>query len=251
MQGLQFDQLIVAGDALLNGLLDVPLVGGFVPAQGDMFEILTAGNVTGQFSLLGLPAVASGTGLTWQVHYNPGDVTLEVLTALLGDYNGNGVVDAPDYVVWRNTLGQSPPGLAADGDGDGMIDADDYNIWKAHFGQTAGSAGASANAAVPEPTTWILIIVAAGVSDKAWPHKKSHQLINAQHWSIIVRQALTSPKSTASFVMKNFGKEVDRCDEAIEKARYASQRRRKHFISPLRCGRRLRGPAAGVSRSDL
>ena len=71
-----------------------------------------------------------------------------MLSALLGDYNGNGVVDAPDYVVWRNTLGQSPPGLAADGNGSGTIDQGDYNVWRAHFGQTAGSgagAGAGAN----------------------------------------------------------------------------------------------------------
>ena len=111
--GTEYDQLIVAGDALLNGQLGVSLVGGFVPAQGDMFEVLTAGIVTGQFSILSMPAVANGASFTWQVHYSPGDVTLEVLSALLGDYNDNGVVDAPDYVVWRNTLGNphrvSPP----------------------------------------------------------------------------------------------------------------------------------------------
>jgi autotransporter-associated beta strand protein len=159
--GTQFDQLIVAGNALLNGQLGVSLVGGFVPATGNTFKILTSGGiVSGTFSTLSLPAVAGGKGLTWQVHYNPGDVTMELLSALLGDYNGNGVVDAADYVVWRNTLGQSPPGLAADGNSSGTIDAGDYTVWRTHFGQTAGSgSGASANAAVPEPATLVQLLV--------------------------------------------------------------------------------------------
>ncbi len=50
------------------------------------------------------------------------------LFAPTGDYNFNGVVDAADYVVWRDTLGQSGVGLAADGNGDSQIDAADYGI---------------------------------------------------------------------------------------------------------------------------
>ena len=39
------------------------------------------------------------------------------LTVILdGDYNANGVVDAADYTVWRDSLGQTGMGLAADGD---------------------------------------------------------------------------------------------------------------------------------------
>ena len=158
--GTQFDQLIVAGNALLNGQLGVLLVNGFVPATGNMFKILTSGgNVNGTFSTLSLPAVAGGKGLTWQVHYNPGDVTLELLSALLGDYNGNGVVDAADYVVWRNTVGQMGISLAADGNGSGTIDAGDFDVWKMQFGQTAGSgADTSANATVPEPATLLMLV---------------------------------------------------------------------------------------------
>ena len=35
---------------------------------------------------------------------------------IAGDYNKNGVVNAADYVVWRNSMGQTGWGLAADGD---------------------------------------------------------------------------------------------------------------------------------------
>jgi PEP-CTERM motif len=49
--------------------------------------------------------------------------------------------------------------LAADGNGNGIIDAGDYNIWKMHFGEHLGSGtGASANGAVPEPSTLLLLL---------------------------------------------------------------------------------------------
>jgi hypothetical protein len=70
-------------------------------------------------------------------------------------------VTAADYVVWRNSLGQSVPelGRGADGDGDGIITAADYDVWRAHFGETA--AGASLPAGVPEPNA--LAFTAAGL----------------------------------------------------------------------------------------
>ncbi|MCA9239657.1 MAG: glycoside hydrolase family 16 protein, partial [Planctomycetales bacterium] len=39
--------------------------------------------------------------------------------AAVGDYNADGVTDAADYVVWRDTLGEAGAQLPADGDGDG------------------------------------------------------------------------------------------------------------------------------------
>jgi hypothetical protein len=71
------------------------------------------------------------------------------LSSAPGDFDRNGIVDAADYVVWRKGLGTT-------------YTQDDYNVWRAHFGQIAGSgAGAIANAAVPEPTTLVLLIFAA------------------------------------------------------------------------------------------
>jgi hypothetical protein len=68
-----------------------------------------------------------------------------------GDYNGNGTVDAADYVVWRNTLGQTVSmGTAADGSGNGTVDDADYGFWRARFGNPVP--GITSVAAVPEPT---------------------------------------------------------------------------------------------------
>jgi len=90
------------------------------------------------------------------------DVSAAIVAApvLVGDYNANGIVDAADYVVWRDSLGASGAGLAADGNGDSMVTQLDYDIWKANFGTTAGGAGSSAqHSAVPEPSTVLLLVV--------------------------------------------------------------------------------------------
>lgn len=82
-----------------------------------------------------------------------------------GDYNLNGVVDAADYVVWRDTLTQSvsPTGSGADGNANGTIDSGDLDFWRAHFGNIlAGSATGSSLSAesVPEPASWALVLSA-------------------------------------------------------------------------------------------
>lgn len=68
----------------------------------------------------------------------------------IGDYNGDGNVDAADYTVWRDTLGSSSD-LRADGDGDGQVDADDYTVWKDDFGNSgSGGSGWLENAATTD-----------------------------------------------------------------------------------------------------
>ncbi|MFO0789497.1 MAG: matrixin family metalloprotease [Pirellulales bacterium] len=81
---------------------------------------------------------------------------------LPGDYNHNGVVDAADYSLWRDSLGQSVvAGSGADGNADGQITSADFDVWRAHFGQTSGAGGGSGvlAAAVPEPATIGLAIL--------------------------------------------------------------------------------------------
>jgi hypothetical protein len=84
-----------------------------------------------------------------------------VANNLPGDYNFNGVVDAADYLVWRNAFGATFD-FAADGNANGMIDQDDYQIWRANFGNSAlPSATGSAVGAVPESSTAALCLLAS------------------------------------------------------------------------------------------
>ena len=76
--------------------------------------------------------------------------------ALSGDYNNNGTVDAADYVLWRknNNTAVTLPNDATPG-----TSPADYTVWRSHFGQPPGSgSGASANAAIPEPATFLLLM---------------------------------------------------------------------------------------------
>ena len=66
----------------------------------------------------------------------------------LADANGDGIVDAADFTIWRDTAG-STSDLRADFSGDGVVGALDYELWEAAFGiSTAGLAAA----ATPEPS---------------------------------------------------------------------------------------------------
>ena len=81
---------------------------------------------------------------------------------LTGDYNGNGMVDAADYTLWRDTLG-SVTDLRADGDRDGHVDPDDFWFWKTHFGESFGvGRGLTTSTSVPEPSTGLLALAALG-----------------------------------------------------------------------------------------
>ena len=82
-----------------------------------------------------------------------------------GDYNQDGTVNAADYTVWRNHLGQvfdlpnrNPANM-------GAISQADYAFWKSNFGDTSGSGGGSiaGTASVPEPNAIILIVVCASL----------------------------------------------------------------------------------------
>jgi hypothetical protein len=77
---------------------------------------------------------------------------------LTGDYNRNGIVDAADYGVWRNSMGQTGAGMAADGNGNNVVDAADYALWKSNFGRSAFASGSITG--TPEPSTWILLTAA-------------------------------------------------------------------------------------------
>lgn len=69
---------------------------------------------------------------------------------LPGDYDGNGVVGAGDYVVWRNGLGTT-------------YQTSDYAVWRTNFGQSLPGAGQGASGAVPEPASIALLLIAFSV----------------------------------------------------------------------------------------
>jgi hypothetical protein len=93
-----------------------------------------------------------------------GSVNLAPTVTPTGDYNGNNVVDAADYVVWRETLGQNvSPGTGADGDRSSIIDDGDYNFWRMRFGSVVSGSSIGSGTGVPEPTAGAVLIGALAV----------------------------------------------------------------------------------------
>ncbi|MEM9914993.1 MAG: PEP-CTERM sorting domain-containing protein [Planctomycetota bacterium] len=163
--GSDYDQVnhtLGAGTAALGGVLDVVLLPGFTPEDGDAFTILTASNgLSGAFGTVDLPGLMEG--LQWDLRQTANALELAVIASgLLGDYNGNGVVDAADYTVWADNFGSTST-LAADGNGNGVVDAADYTIWADNFGTSAAVSQGLVN--VPEPQAMLLLgagLLAAG-----------------------------------------------------------------------------------------
>jgi hypothetical protein len=158
--------------------------GGWTAPAGQSTRI-AEGNLFGA-----TPLLANGGSLSLGAAINPAllddetDLVLEFTVAGLGsieggvlfqsapsnvpgDYSGNGVVDAADYTIWRDRLGQpftllnvNPAAVTP-----GMVDQEDYNFWKMRFGATSGSGtggvsgGPLAAGAVPEPSAGLLAIV--------------------------------------------------------------------------------------------
>jgi hypothetical protein len=142
-----FDELVVNGNLMLGGVLQISLLGGYSPTAGASFDILDwSGSRNGTFTSLVLPNLSGSLAWNTSQLYTTG--VLSVVAALAGDYNGDGVVDAADYVVWRKTDG-TPTG---------------YNAWRANFGETAGGGGTGINSSshrnVPEPASAASLLVA-------------------------------------------------------------------------------------------
>jgi autotransporter-associated beta strand protein len=176
------DTLSFQGNAL--GLkffnVDVTNAGGMISSDAATYTIATAGSIasTGLNSPLNMTIGADGTGMGINGSFMrlrasgfaPGDQFAlvrndsELLLSFIpfglpGDYNGDGIVNAADYVVWRNHEGTPLELPNRNPELTGDIGAGDYQFWVDNFGNSIGN-GMSA-AAIPEPTSVSLFLIAA------------------------------------------------------------------------------------------
>jgi hypothetical protein len=100
---------------------------------------LPAGLFVTEFDVVGFAIGSSGVVFDYRLD----NIRLDTasMIALPGDHNGDGNVDAADYVVWRKTDG-APQG---------------YTDWRTNFGATLNVG----SAAVPEPATAAIVLFAA------------------------------------------------------------------------------------------
>lgn len=168
-------------DSLAN-VAAVPWAAGN-EALGDPEWETAALLAAGSFNPGQMPDFATGAGLqhTGSVYTSVGtstsvgsisgslaaSVEVRQFAGVLGDYNNNGLVDAADYTVWRDHLGQSIT-LPNEGVSPGTVDQDDYALWKANFGTGmlvgSGSGALGSGSAVPEPAAATLLLGACGIA---------------------------------------------------------------------------------------
>jgi hypothetical protein len=113
------------------------------------------------FSLTGITGLRSVDAFGFNLGTHPNNALVSVdeirfsaVQGVQGDYNNNGVVDAADYVLWRN----GGP-LQNEVDAPGTVNAADYTAWRARFGSTSGSGSLSGSSAVPEPGTAACMLI--------------------------------------------------------------------------------------------
>jgi hypothetical protein len=146
-----------------------------LPDAGTTYTILTSSSLSGAFTNVASGAridTLEGTG-SFLVHFGEGspfDPNHVVLSAFIeisdvpGDYNEDGVVNAADYVVWRDKNGSAFDLPNRDPSAMGNIGPADYEFWVDHFGESAASGASSA--LVPEPTAIAMLL--AGALALAW-----------------------------------------------------------------------------------
>jgi hypothetical protein len=170
-------QILSGATNAIKDIATLSLAGGNVAATADDgYADLAAGiNETVGGLVLGgttesapgtYGSVASGATFQFDEYFSGlGVITLAAPAGVAGDYNGNGIVDAVDYVVWRKSNGTNTQlQNEVSGVTPGQVTPEDYDAWRARFGNTSGSGSASITAAVPEPTGFALIALFAALA---------------------------------------------------------------------------------------
>ncbi len=116
------DQLIVSGNAELDGQLQIELVEGYVPDAGDVFELISADTCIGDFSSIDL----SSDGLCvedFELIYEADRVLLRFNSAgaRLGDVNLDGAINFLDIQPFIEVLTSTGFQVEADTNKDGAV----------------------------------------------------------------------------------------------------------------------------------
>jgi peptidyl-prolyl cis-trans isomerase A (cyclophilin A) len=136
----------VFGRVVGNGMTVVDAIDAL-----PQFDLDGAG---GTFDQVPLRGTSSDTLQNRLVHIT----SVDVLNLPAGDYDFNGIVDAADYTVWRQTYDLTTA-AEADGNGNGIVDLADFVVWRNSMAGSAAGAVTSPVAA-PEPAAAFMAMTA-------------------------------------------------------------------------------------------
>ena len=149
------DQLLVDGNASIDGELNVELLGDFTPDPGDQFPVITAGTRDGEFDAIDGIQVAADLTLA-PIYDYAGHIGLMLIAAAPGDANFDGIVDVADLgILGANFNADDMQWDTGDFNLDSTTDVADLGILGANW--SASQSTGNASALVPEPTTLSLL----------------------------------------------------------------------------------------------
>jgi autotransporter-associated beta strand protein len=165
-----FDKAVVSGAATVGGKIELATLGGYVPAAGESFTVLTGSSVSGTFSnAFGHARAADGKG-GLLIEVTPTSVVLKDYQRI-GDVDISGAVNnqdiAPFVALLTGGNATGAVGFSADVDGNGVVNNQDIAPFVAlltggrPLADVAGDPEfAPLIALVPEPGTLSLLAVA-------------------------------------------------------------------------------------------
>ncbi len=169
------DQVSVAGDLTLDGLLTVTLSGGFEPTPGQVFDVLFADQISGGFDDFGGDVFrwsdSSNLALIPLVDEASGVVSL--VTTLVGDVNADREVGFVDFLVFQSRFGTAGDWYDGDFNGDEVINFVDFLLVQSTFGQSlvgesAAAAEVTAALTTPEPGSFWAALAASAPFFRRW-----------------------------------------------------------------------------------
>jgi hypothetical protein len=162
---VSFDDTDGGPDPLGSGWDEAPASNSNLLNEVSLNSVITF--APGNVASLGSAFTAGGAQDLDFKYAGPNDTVLRdgivkyvsATAGVAGDYNGNGVVDAADYVLWR----KGGP-LQNEGRTSGVVDQQDYRFWRARFGAATGSErGSSLNGSTAAPEPEVVSLLAIGL----------------------------------------------------------------------------------------
>jgi T5SS/PEP-CTERM-associated repeat protein len=151
-------KLTVAGQAKLAGTLSINLVDGFEPPVGTIHHVMDYASREGKFSKVNTAFGTNGLVML-PIYSNQG---IDLFSVLSGDANFDQSVGLTDFGILKAGFGRAGTWTTGDFDHNEMVDLSDFGLLKHAFGNTARS--------VPEPPTWLLMLV--GLIASRLAHKR-------------------------------------------------------------------------------
>ncbi len=167
------DRLEASGKLTLDGMLKVETIGDAALRPGDRFVIAKYGGLEGEFD--GIQAPLLGDGMMFALDYGASELSL--VYTMLGDFDADFRVTRADAAIVAANFGMENGATISHGDldGDGRVGISDAAIFQANFGRSIADFGAARRAAVPEPTSIVLVAIGSIFAVRFLPVTKSRR----------------------------------------------------------------------------